>query len=298
MNRKYRTTSNRSRAFTLVELLVVMGIISVLMGVLLPTLGRARAHAREVRSMAGMRELLAGYTAYHEQNRGSLLWGFTPTSVARMTIQVRDPVTGRILTGAEQTADRYPWRLLRYVSNVWPIIHAHDDMPRIPTSATDPFLDFYNLSLTPTYGINAIFLGGHRESIYGGFMFDSKSSPATYWPNTGKHVAFKASEIRRASSQIVFADAQIKNFPSLEGKGSHYVTPPIAAGRRFWDVDAKGRAVATTSLQTGLPNGWFTKNTVVGFFDGHVEARRPKDLLDMRLWAPRATSPDYDYQNP
>jgi prepilin-type N-terminal cleavage/methylation domain-containing protein len=58
------------RAFSIIELLVVIGIIAILLGLLLPTLSKARQHSRSLACKARLQNIGSAFQMYLNENDG------------------------------------------------------------------------------------------------------------------------------------------------------------------------------------------------------------------------------------
>src|SRR4051812_12502591 len=81
---RFAVNRMKRRGFSLVELLVVVGIIAVLIALLMPVFAKARRQADQVTCLSNLRQLGAAFLGYAGANRGwfpapaSGLWGPFP----------------------------------------------------------------------------------------------------------------------------------------------------------------------------------------------------------------------------
>ncbi|HMN97078.1 MAG TPA: type II secretion system protein [Phycisphaerales bacterium] len=266
-------------AFTLVELIVAVGVIALLLGIVTVVAASARKSAGATRELALARSLMAAYSGYSVDNRGSLLPGFYNVTPALPT-----PSDGKGNTISGPAAHRYPWRLAPFLDyNLDALIQDRwllDDL-----RYTNQFE--YFVSLYPSLGLNTTFLGGDSSSEGLGF------SPA-FASLYGNFYLRRMSEARRPAELITFASART-NAPYEPGappiiEGYFKVESPFLLNRRWaesWDPEQLPKQWGFLSMRH--PG----RKAAVGFLDGHTGLLDDGAVTDMRRWADRADRPDW-----
>jgi prepilin-type N-terminal cleavage/methylation domain-containing protein len=183
--------TSRRGAFTLVELLVVIGIISVLIAILLPALTRARQQAMTVQCMSNMRQVGNAMLIYADQNDGYLC----PAHLgwANSTVYLNNPNDGTLTSSGPSgtLVLANPGQANSYTYNTWtvkvlgvwnpPVMLCPTDVDPLPNAehtyiVNDYFVDVFNEKygkalpnhLSPS---NAILMG-EKNSLQGDYYME------------------------------------------------------------------------------------------------------------------------------
>ncbi|MFO0875529.1 MAG: type II secretion system protein [Phycisphaerales bacterium] len=271
--------SGVARAFTLVELLVVVSIIAVLVTLVTVAAGAVRGAGSAAKELALGRSLMTAFVAYATDNRGTLMPGYynVQPPLGSVTDAQGNPITG-------QGAYRYPWRLAPYldynlaglVQDKWLLDDLH---------YTNQFN--YFVSLYPSLGMNSAFIGG--DSSAEGMGFDP-----VYEQQYGRFYMTRLAQPKRPADLIVFGSART-NAPYEPGappviEGYFRIESPYMLDRRWdlsWNPDAPPKQWGFVSMRLK------PRKAAFAFLDGHTGYLDDGEVQDMRRWCDLATRPDW-----
>ena len=115
-----KTQRREMNGFTLVELLVVIGIIAILIAILLPMLTKAKKAADTVSCAANQRQIMTAFTMYVQENKGTM-------GIAPGIGDVFDPTPGKPFNNNSMMyymdTSKYGAGVIRYdVGGLWPYL--------------------------------------------------------------------------------------------------------------------------------------------------------------------------------
>ena len=322
-----RVGRGRPRGFTLVELLVVIGIIAVLISILLPALGSARRAAQTTACAVNVRSILQAMQMYVADDKGGHFPGGPATTGRFLFTRTwsNDPAYSN--ANCPNVCQTWDWMtpLAPYMKIDVPlgatpaerldrfeILRKH---PALTCPANDVLAGSFTTTggptasgdLMPSYAIATQFhllpngTAGRAGTVDGSADL---TSPPRYEP--------KITMIGQASEKVYIADgARYSNAatpPDIDlnytgsGGGAFGDIGPWSDKTNCWDrSNAKGNTprgptdARIYAFRHGNRKGGGATDSYkfnVGFFDGHVETMGDLQGSDPNLWLPRGTSYD------
>jgi len=224
--------------FTLVELLVVIGIIALLISILLPSLNKARRSARTVQCLSNLRQFGMAQMQYAAQWKG---WGVPDQQPKEQWTQNN---------------------FFRRSLGAHPYDSTIADSAHVPVSLICP--EAYGRyqttpSATSKYGAIINFSYGYNTT---NFYKDLPTNPNV--------IAEKLNRVHRSSDKLMFADAM--DWQVNDTKSNHYMVVPMYDELRA----NNGTGGQNNYIAYRHSPAWDTIN--VCFWDGHGETKKRGDI--------------------
>jgi prepilin-type N-terminal cleavage/methylation domain-containing protein len=230
--------------FTLVELLVVIGIIAVLISLLLPALGNVRRQANTTKSVSNVRQMVTASVLQMSDTKGFVQCTSEPTLVAKVDPN-RQRFKYRMDTSSILPAD-WASALLPYMGDrSGKTFIESKDKSKVFISPNDAFQDVdnpgysmlvnYSWNYAPnSYAINAditslvdpinrkgYFNGGFEIGVYMGDNLGAYGTGTN--AKLGAPLGAKLTRVAKTSETMLYADGGVR--PPVDGAGTAVATP-------------------------------------------------------------------------